>query len=400
MSAAGLETEDLSGRTVERKYAVRGLIGHGGMGMVYEAENLGLGKLVAIKVLTRAAGANASALERFHQEARTAGAMGHPNVCEVYDIGQLDDGRPYMVMERLTGETLRQMMVREAPLTEELVALVGAQIFGALAAAHRRGVVHRDVKPENVFLHKPAGDTFIVKVLDFGVSKAVARESISDTEQPSLTLSASLTDSGVVMGTPYYMAPEQATGDRVGAPTDVYACCIVLFEALTGRKPFEGASHVEVVTNMLTSIAPRVSAFRQVGAKIDALIHSGLARAPDDRPSAQVMRNELLALLPDSHAVSMAPPSRISLLPAPSVRLDEHFRQLAAAFGSFSADFSLAQADGEISSDESTRLRAHLAEVERWCRSMREDLGRAASECEAALVTTGIDDAVPTLRKR
>lgn len=251
------------------------------------------------------------------------------------------------------------------------------------------------MKPENVFLHKPAGDTFVVKVLDFGVSKAVARESISDTEQPSLT------DSGIVMGTPYYMAPEQATGDRVGAPTDVYACCIVLFEALTGRKPFEGASHVEVVTNMLTSIAPRVSTFRQVGAKIDALIHSGLARAPDDRPSAQVMRNELLALLPDSHAMSaQAAPSRISLMPTPSVRLDERFRQLAAAFGSFSADFSLAQADGEISNDESTRLRAQLSELERWCRSMREDLGRAASECEAALVTTGVDDAVPTLRKR
>lgn len=135
MSAAGLETEDLSGRTVERKYAVRGLIGRGGMGMVYEAENLGLGKLVAIKVLSRAAGANVTALERFHQEARTAGAMGHPNVCEVYDIGQLDDGRPYMVMERLTGETLRQMMIRETPLTEELVALVGAQI---LARSQRR----------------------------------------------------------------------------------------------------------------------------------------------------------------------------------------------------------------------------------------------------------------------
>jgi serine/threonine-protein kinase len=385
--------DDLIGRTVERKYAIRGVIGSGGMGMVYEAENLNLGKLVAIKVLMQSA-TNAIALSRFHQEARTAGSMGHPNVCEVYDIGQLDDGRPYMVMERLTGETLRRMMQRDGQLAEDDVALVGAQVFAALSAAHRRGVVHRDVKPENVFLHRPAGDTFVVKVLDFGVAKAVSRASISDTEQPSLT------DSGIVMGTPYYMAPEQATGDRVDASCDVYAACIVLFEALTGRKPFEGASHVEVVTNMLTSIAPHVSAFRPVGAKIDALVHSGLSRAPEERPSAQVMRNELIALLPDSRAAAVqAPLSHVSLAPPPlppSIRLDERFRRLAAAFGAFSADFSLAQADGEISLDESARLRAELAELERWCKSMREDLGRAASQAE---VTTNVDDAVPTMRK-
>ena len=280
-------------------------------------------------------------------------------------------------------------------MSEETVALVSAQVFAALAAAHRRGVVHRDVKPENVFLHKPAGDTFVVKVLDFGVAKAVSRASLSDTNLPSLT------DSGVVMGTPYYMAPEQATGDRVGAAADVYAACIVLFEALTGRKPFEGCSHVEVVTNMLTCIPPRVSELRpNIGAKIDALIRSGLARAPEERPSAQVMRNELLALLPDTHATfAQAPPSRISIaapVPSSSVRLDGRFRQLAAAFGSFSADFSLAQADGEISNEEATRLRAQLAELERWCRSMREDLGRAAAEAE---VTTNVDDAVATMRK-
>jgi len=389
--------DSLVGSTIDRKYAVRGVIGRGGMGMVYEAENLAIGKLVAIKVLGQTAGESAVALERFHQEARTAGAMGHPNVCEVYDLGQLEDGRPFMVMERLTGDTLRQVISRDAPLAEEMVALVGAHVFGALAAAHRRGVVHRDIKPENVFLHKPAGDTFIVKVLDFGVAKAVSRASISDTDMQSLT------DSGVVMGTPYYMAPEQATGDRVGAACDVFACCIVLFEALTGRKPFEGGSHVEVVTNMLTSTAPRASTFRPgLGAKLDALVHSGLARAPEERPSAQVMRNELLALLPESHAISaQQPPSRVSLMPpvSSSVRLDERFRQLAAAFGSFSADFSLAQADGEISAAESSRLRTQLAELERWCRSMREDLGRAAAHVEGEH-TTEVDDAVPTLRRR
>jgi serine/threonine protein kinase len=390
-----LTDADLTGSVVERKYAIRGVIGRGGMGMVYEAENLALGKLVAIKVLAQQSSEGSSvALERFHQEARTAGAMGHPNVCEVYDLGQLEDGRPYMVMERLTGETLRQVIAREAPIAEETVALVGAQVFAALAAAHRRGVVHRDVKPENVFLHKPAGDTFVVKVLDFGVAKAVSRASVSDAENPSLT------DSGVVMGTPYYMAPEQATGDRVAAPCDVYACCIVLFEALTGRRPFEGSSHVEVVTNMLTCDAARVSQFRpNIGAKLDALLYSGLARSPDGRPSAQVMRNELLALLPDTHAISaQVPPSRISISPMPSssVKLDERFRQLAAAFGAFSADFSLAQADGEISLDEATRLRAQLAELERWSRSMREDLGRAAAHVEHP---TEVDDMVPTLRR-
>ncbi len=399
------EADELVGQLLDRKYAMRGVIGRGGMGMVYEAENLAIGKLVAIKVLAQQPSSTSSqAFERFHQEARTAGAMGHPNVCEVYDLGQLEDGRPYMVMERLTGETLRQMIVRDAPLAEESVALIGAQVFAALAAAHRRGVVHRDIKPENIFLHKPAADAFVVKVLDFGVAKAVSRASISDTDMNSLT------DSGIVMGTPYYMAPEQATGDRVAAPCDVYAACIVLFESLTGRKPFEGGSHVEVVTNMLTSIASRVAQYRpNIGAKIDALVHSGLARAPDARPSAQVMRNELLALLPDSHAVSaQLPPSRISLVPpslTSSVRLDERFRQLAAVFGAFSADFSLAQADGEISMEESARLRTQLAELERWCKSMREDLGRAAVGVEhptnAAPIPTSPDedDVVPTRRR-
>jgi hypothetical protein len=175
----------------------------------------------------------------------------------------------------------------------------------------------------------------------------------------------------------------------------------VLFEALTGRKPFEGGSHVEVVTEMLTTDAPRVSEFRQIGAKLDTLVRSGLARAPDERPSAQAMRNELLALLPESHAAAAAqfPMSRVSISPpvSSSVRLDERFRQLAAAFGAFSADFSLAQADGDISGDESARLRAQLAELERWCRSMREDLGRAASHVDQP---TEVDDAVPTLRRR
>ncbi|HEY1958926.1 MAG TPA: serine/threonine-protein kinase [Polyangiaceae bacterium] len=386
---------DLVGTTIERKYAIRGVIGRGGMGMVYEAENLSLGKLVAIKVLAHQTAQNEIALERFHQEARTAGSMGHPNVCEVYDLGQLEDGRPFMVMERLVGETLRRVISRDSPLPEETVALVGAQVFAALAAAHRRGVVHRDVKPENVFLHKPGGDTFVVKVLDFGVAKAVSRSSISDTDMTSLT------DSGVVLGTPYYMAPEQATGDRVGGACDVFACSIVLFEALTGRRPFEGSSHTEVVSNMLTRDPARATHYQpHIGAKLDALLVSGLARAPEERPSADTMRNELLALLPESHAMSVQMSSR-SLPPPPpstSVRLDERFRQLAAAFGSFSADFSLAQADGAISSEESLRLRTHLAELERWCRSMREDLGRAASHVEAH--PTDIDELSPTIRRR
>jgi len=393
-----IDKGDLVGATIERKYAIRGVIGHGGMGMVYEAENLALGKLVAIKVLAQQTAESATALERFNQEARTAGSMGHPNVCEVYDLGQLDDGRPFMVMERLVGETLRRVIQRDSPLPEETVALIGAQVFAALAAAHRRGVVHRDVKPENVFLHKPSADGFVVKVLDFGVAKAVSRSSISDTDMTSLT------DSGVVLGTPYYMAPEQATGDRVGGACDVYACSIVLFEALTGRRPFDGSSHTEVVSNMLTRNPARVTHFcPNVGAKLDALIHSGLSRVPEERPSAEVMRNELLALLPDSHAMSVQMSNRSLPPPAApiSVRLDERFRQLAAAFGSFSADFSLAQADGAISSEESMRLRTQLAELERWCRSMREDLGRAAAHGEPGEHhPTDIDELAPTMNRR
>jgi len=387
--------QELIGQTIEDKYAILGFIGRGGMGMVYDAENLALGKRVAIKVLSQTSEHDAVALARFRQEARTAGSMGHPNVCEVYDLGELDDGRPFLVMERLTGETLRTLITREAPLPDDAVATVGAQVFGALAAAHRRGVVHRDVKPENVFLHKPAGDTVVIKILDFGVAKAVSRANVGDSD------AVSLTDSGVVLGTPFYMAPEQATGGRIDSAVDVYAGCIVLYEALTGCRPFRAASHVEVVAEMLTQPPPRVTALRSnVDPRLDALIHAGLSRAPEDRPTAQTIRNELIAMLPESRAVTVqAVPSRVSFAPpAPptSVRLDERFRQLAAAFGSFSADFSLAQADSTISAEESARLRGQLAELERWCRSMREDLGHAFAEAD---IPTNIDDQVPTLKR-
>lgn len=224
---------DLIGKTIGGRYVLKGALGSGGMGTVFEGEHIGLGRPVAIKVLNPAQAKKAVAVQRFQQEARTAGAIGHPNICEVYDLGSLDDKSPYLVMEKLEGVTLSsRIQGREGLAPAECIDIM-LQVLAGLSAAHDKGIVHRDIKPENIFLAQRLGATAsIAKILDFGVSKVVNPTGVLGDD-------LNLTRTGMVMGTPYYMSPEQARGDRnLDARVDLYACGVMLYEMLTGKRPF------------------------------------------------------------------------------------------------------------------------------------------------------------------
>ena len=172
--AAARPQRDLIGKTIGGKYVVRSVLGEGGMGTVFEAEHLTIGRSVAVKVLHPNQARKKDAVRRFHQEARAAGAIGHPNICEVYDLGTLDDGSPYLVMEKLVGETLADRIAAEGGLPFDDVIDILTQVLSGLVAAHEKGIVHRDIKPENVFLTRRVGCPPLCKLLDFGVSKMIA----------------------------------------------------------------------------------------------------------------------------------------------------------------------------------------------------------------------------------
>ena len=283
---------ELIGKMIGGKYFVRAVLGEGGMGAVYEAENRALGRSVAVKVLHPAQARKKVAVKRFHQEARAAGAIGHPNICEVYDLGTLDDGSPYLVMERLVGETLADRIQSEGGLPFDDVIDVLTQVLSGLVAAHEKGIVHRDIKPENIFLTKRVGCPPVAKLLDFGVSKMVSP--IHEKEED-----LDLTRTGMVMGTPFYMSPEQARGDRnLDARVDLYACGVILYEAITGRRPFTAANYNALLLQIL-SASPRPA--RELRPALpqgfDEVLDKSLARNRDDRfQTAALFQRELQGL--------------------------------------------------------------------------------------------------------
>jgi serine/threonine-protein kinase len=249
------------------------------MGTVFEAEHLLLGRAVAIKVLHPNLAVSKDAVRRFHREARAAGCIGHPNVCEVHDLDVMEDSTPYMVMEKLVGHTMSRRMAIEGrlPLFELVDVLL--QVLSALTAAHERGVVHRDIKPDNVFLAKRTGCSALAKVLDFGVSK------IMRPNTPGAEREVDLTRRGMVMGTPHYMSPEQARGDRDLDPrVDLYACGVILYEGLTGQRPFTAARQVDLMRDILhAQPRPARELRRALPSGFDTILARAMARDRDDR---------------------------------------------------------------------------------------------------------------------
>jgi serine/threonine-protein kinase len=269
----------LVGQTLGGKYLVRAALGKGGMGTVYEGVNLQIGRVVALKVLHPKQLKKQEAVKRFYQEARTAGAIGHPNICEVYDLGTLENGCPYLVMERLVGVTLAHRIARERLLPIDAVLDALMQVLAGLVAAHAKGIVHRDIKPENVFLTEREGYPPIAKLLDFGVSKILP---ISEAARDS---DLDLTRAGMVMGTPFYMSPEQARGDRdLDARVDIYGCGVLLYEALTGKRPFEAKSYNVLLWQILTKPPRPARELRpEIPPAIARVIETAMARHRDDR---------------------------------------------------------------------------------------------------------------------
>ena len=245
---ATLPPEELAlGTCIHGKYIIHGVLGHGGFAVVYDAEHVGLARRVAIKVLHLRADTPLALLERFHCEARISALVRHPNVLEVYDTGTLPDGSPFLVMERVEGETLSTAIARGA-LPLAMVVELGVQLARGLQAIADAGIVHRDIKPDNVMLHMPSEGPPRVKLVDFGISKRIDIES-----------AARLTCVGALVGTPQYMSPEQIRGEDVDVRSDIYALGAVLYEGLTGRAPHESTSFSELVVAVLNSeiIPPR-----------------------------------------------------------------------------------------------------------------------------------------------
>jgi hypothetical protein len=232
----------LTGQVLAGKYRVGGRLGSGGMGEVYEGVQEDLGRRVAIKVMSGAMASDPQLLERFQREARAVAALGHPHIVAVTDFQDNPGEPPFIVMERLVGESLGDLLERE-PMVEPLRACrIAEQTLSALAAAHEAGLVHRDVKPDNIFLCRSDTGTDIVKLLDFGVAKAMA-----ETQQGKLT------STGAIVGTLVYMAPEQARGEAVDARADIYALGAVLYHMLAGQTPFQSQSPARLLSDVASS---------------------------------------------------------------------------------------------------------------------------------------------------
>jgi len=276
------------GDVLESKYRLVKVIGQGGMGEVFEAEHLQIGKRVAVKVLRNEAAKDDEVVARFTRGARAAAAVGHKSIIDVYDIGQTTEGQLFQVMEFLEGESLGYLLARTGRVELHLVVYVACQVLSALDAAHRAGIVHRDLKPDNIYLVETRHSLPDVRLLDFGISKMLDPKDPEDR----------LTETGIVLGTPYYMAPEQAQGvSTLDHRVDIYAMGVILYECLTGRVPFVAKSAYALITKILTdNVIPPSQRGVVLPPGLESIVLCALERFPDDRYDTAA--EMLTALLP------------------------------------------------------------------------------------------------------
>jgi serine/threonine-protein kinase len=275
--------DPLLGTTIDGRYAIEARLGEGGMGVVYKARHVLIDKPVAIKILRKEAAQDATAVQRFIQEAKSASKIGHSNIVDITDFGVLSDGHAYFVMEFLQGPTLAQAL-QEGPLQPARVCHIGAQMARGLHAAHQKGIVHRDLKPENIFLLEREGQKDFVKVVDFGIAKIGSGQR--------------LTQVGMVLGTPEYMSPEQATGQETDHRVDQYALGCMMYEMLTGVVPFLSDRPAQTLTKHVFEpvIPPRQRKPElDIPPALEAVVLRTLAKKPADRfPSMRELEQALV----------------------------------------------------------------------------------------------------------
>ena len=291
--------KSLSAGTSISHYRIVEKIGAGGMGEVYRAHDPRLGRDVAIKVLPGAFAADPDRLRRFEQEARAAAALNHPNIVAIYDVGTWEYGTPYVVTELLEGATLRESL-RKGPLSVRKAIEVSSQIALGLAAAHDKGIIHRDLKPENLWLTKDGQ----VKILDFGLAKLLPEKVVS----PDFT-TVTETTSTKVMGTLGYMSPEQVRGETLDHRTDIFSLGTVIYEMLSGRRAFQGATPADTISAILSRDPSELTANDQsIPAVVSGIVHRSLEKNPNDR--FQSARDVAFALAVTSATATTVSPGR------------------------------------------------------------------------------------------
>ena len=289
----GRASEVIPTGTEVGSYRLLEVLGEGGMGRVYLAEHIRLGRKVALKMLRSKYSENPDAVRRFFTEARAVNRIAHENIVEVTDFNSEPDGTSYYIMEVLTGESLFELLQREPVLPLRRALAIACQVANALAAVHEAGIVHRDLKPDNIFLVRRGSRTDLVKLLDFGIAKLI---------EPDTNISIQRTGVGTLMGTPAYMSPEQASGGPVDYRSDIYALGVILYELVTGVVPFQGANYAEILVQHLTRPPSRPSSRRglphAIPAELERLILHCLEKGPSARPqSMREVEDRVRALL-------------------------------------------------------------------------------------------------------
>ena len=266
--------ESLVGGILQSYHIIKKL-GEGGMGAVYLGEHVKMGRKSAIKVMTQALAHDNDAIARFNREAANAARINHVNVCAIYDFGETPDGTIFLAMEYIEGEALTDLIRREGPLDLKRAGAILEQTGNALQAAHELGIVHRDLKPDNIMIAKSRDGSDVVKVVDFGIAKAMGTEE-----------GQNVTRTGLVVGTPEYMSPEQLSGDKLDGRSDVYSLALVFFRMITGTLPFRADSAQEVMIKRLTDDPMRLNEALQgvsFPPKLQVVMDRAMGRMPADR---------------------------------------------------------------------------------------------------------------------
>lgn len=281
--SAPLEFGKLVGRVLGGRYQLSDFIGSGGMGEIYRARRTHIGDTVAVKVLRSDVVTNEKSRQRFYREARAAAMLHHPNAVVIHDFGEDSDGLAYIVMELLLGRSLRQVLADEGALDPVRAYGIVRQACAALEAGHRSGIIHRDIKPDNIILLNQDDDTDHVKILDFGIAK------LRDKALDTLSVENNLTNVGTVIGTPNYMSPEQCQGEEADARSDIYSLGVVMYEILTGVMPFVAKTPTGVAIKHVTEKPRPLRELRSdLPAEVEAVVLQALEKTPEARPQSML----------------------------------------------------------------------------------------------------------------